>query len=53
MRHGISFRKLKITNNKDKPGQNVQKNDIKNYKLQNNVINSTVQQIVHFYVMLW
>lgn len=23
MRHGISFRKLKITNNKDKPGQNV------------------------------
>lgn len=23
MRHGISFRKLKITNNKEKPGQNV------------------------------
>ena len=23
MRHGISFRKLKITNNKDKPGNNV------------------------------
>ena len=23
MRHGVSFRKLKITNNKDRPGSNV------------------------------